>query len=118
MIQSIQAGVTEHGFQALSKAGIVATDILKSISKTDITDEEAQSLPLFKHLTSSISKFIIDEGLFHLPSGLGKSSLRTTSAIWMQEAAIAKPHMNLLHFDEIIGDIAQMFRWFSNAICT
>ena len=106
--------LNEEGIKTL--AGIVATDILKSISKKDITDEEAQSLPLFKHLTSSISKFIIDEGLFHLPSGLGKSSLRTTSAIWMQEAAIAKPHMNLLHFDEIIGDIAQMFRWFISPI--
>lgn len=94
-------------------ARIIITDILKSFSQTD---DDVQSVSLFAHLSFSITNFITDEGLYHLPDGLNQEALRTTSQIWMHEAAITKPHLILLHFDEVIGDIAQMFRWFISPI--
>ena len=103
--------VDEEGIRLLSQ--IMAKDILQSFPKAE---SDVQSLALFKHLTKTITQFIIDEGLFNLPSGLSQGKLRTTSQIWMQEAAISKPHLMLLHFDEVIGDIAQMFRWFVSPI--
>jgi len=101
----------KEGVEKLSR--LMATDILESFSDAD---EDVQSLALFDSLSSSISHFIINEGLFHLPEGLHQEDLRTTSQIWMHEAAIAKPHLILLHFDEVIGDIAQMFKWFISPI--
>ena len=94
-------------------ARLVATDILESF---DRTNDNVQSLVLFEHLSSAIASFIKNEGLFHLPEGLNQEELRTTSQIWMHEATITKPHLILMHFDEVIGDIAQMFRWFISPI--
>ena len=94
-------------------AGIMASDILESF---DRADDDVQSLQLFPHLSAAIATFLLDEGLFEFPEGFEQTELRTTSQIWMLEAAIIKPHMMLLHFDEVIGDVAQMFRWFVSPI--
>ena len=101
----------QGGIERLAR--MMAENILESFEPSC---SELQSLSIFHHLTELIARFISTEHLFTLPSGIDKSELRSTSQLWMLEEAIAKPHRNLLHFDEVIGDIAQMFRWFVSPV--
>lgn len=102
---------TANGISKLS--GMLASDILNSFSNapSDVT-----SLKFYKHLQQCIYNVFVYEGHFTLPEVINTSVTRDTSEIWATEDSLNKVANFLTNFDQVTGDIAQLFRHFITPI--
>ena len=90
-------------------AEMVAENILTSF---DEQVSDVGKLSFCHHLRNNIAQFFRYEKLFHMPEGLGGSDASKRSELWQSEAKLQRIYHLLSNFDQAIGDIAQMYRWF------
>ena len=90
-------------------AEMVAENILTSF---DDQIPDVEEFAFFHHLQNNIAQFFRYEKLFNMPEGLGSSSTSKRSELWQSEAKLQRIYHLLSNFDQAIGDIAQMYRWF------
>lgn len=72
-------------------------------------ETDAQDLPFCKHLTDVIASFLSYENLFALPEQLSGDGVQTRSQLWLMEEELSQLHRVLTNFDQVTGDIAEMF---------
>lgn len=90
-------------------ASMVSEDILRSF---DDQIPDVEELKIHQHLQISILSYFKYEKLFEVPKGLGSDQPSTRSELWHSEAKLQRIYKLLLDFDQVIGDIAQMYRWY------
>ncbi len=102
---------TEQGVRRL--AGMIAKDILIALGADEhvVTD-----LPFHSHLTSVIASYFQYEDLFSLPSNISADGVLARSDLWLMEEGLGQLHLVLTNFDQITGDIADMFCVFVDPI--
>ncbi len=120
-------GITsEAGLKRL--AGFMAQDILNSfeqnipdVSQFDAMENtksvcEVTAFAFYQHLQNVMFAFMANEGFFAPPAGLFDKRIESQSQLWAIEDGLKRVEMVFDNFDEIIRDIAQMFRHFVTPI--
>ena len=96
--------VSEDGVRRL--ASIIAADILGTLGADEAI---VTALPFHQHLTDVISSFFRYEELFSLPPDVSAGHVHARSDLWLMEEALGQLHRVLTNFDQVTGDIAEMF---------
>ena len=95
---------SEDGLSRL--AALMATDILTTLGADETT---VDALPFTKHLTEVITSFFRYEEPFILPSNISAQGVQARSDLWLMEEVLGQLHRVLTNFDQVTGDIAEMF---------
>lgn len=116
-VRSVNAELKHLGLDSkdgvINLASIIAEDILKTFDE-NISNLEA--LYFHKHLLAHIASFLLNEGLFEIPGEHLVEPVETRSELWQLEARMRRTYEILINLDSVLGDVAQMFRWFASPI--
>ncbi len=116
-VRSVSAELKHLGLDSkdgvIVLGGIIAEDILRSFEENIV---DLDSLYFHKHLKAHIASYLLSEGLFEIPGEHLIEPVETRSALWQLEARMQRTCDILINLDSVLGDVAQMFRWFASPV--